>query len=481
MAPTLNRRTFLTASAGALGAAWLATSQRRTRAEVPARKPNLVFVFADQWRAQAAGYAGDPNARTPNLDRLARESVNFDNAVSCCPVCSPYRASLMTGRYPLTHGVFLNDVCLSTDAVSLAQAYSAAGYDTAYIGKWHLDGHGRGAFIPRERRQGFGFWKVLECTHDYNRSAYYGDEPAKLFWEGYDAVAQTREAQRYIRDHAKSKPFALVLSWGPPHDPYLTAPTKYRAMFKPESLTLRPNVPAETAAQTRTNAAGYYAHCAALDDCIGDLLATLKECGLQDDTVFVFTSDHGDMLGSQGQTHKQRPWDESVRVPLLVRYPAALGTQGKTLDVPINSPDLMPTVLGLCGVAIPKTVEGLDLSGLARGKGGPEVEAALIMCVQPFGQWTRAGGGKENRGVRTRRYTFVRDLGGPWLLYDNEKDPYQMTNLVNRPEHAAIQKELDGLLAKKLEATRDEFLPGPKYLEKWGYKVDPTGSVPYTP
>ena len=479
MRRALNRREFLMAAGAGLGAAWVAAVPGRAPAVAAPRKPNLVFVLADQWRAQTAGYAGAPDARTPHLNRLARASINFTNAVSCCPVCSPYRACLMTGRYPLTHGVFMNDVCLSTAAVSIAQAFHGAGYDTAYLGKWHLDGHGRSAFIPRERRQGFAFWKVLECTHDYNHSCYYGDENKKLLWDGYDASAQTRAAQRYIREHAGQKPFALILSWGPPHDPYQTAPAKYRAMFTGAALALRPNVPGNAQARTRTDAAGYYAHVAALDECVGDLLATVKESGIEGDTVFVFTSDHGDMLGSQGQTHKQRPWDEAIRVPLLIRYPAALGAGGHVVDAPINAPDLMPTVLGLCGVEIPRTVEGLDLSGLARGQGGPPVEAALIMCVQPFGQWTRAQGGREYRGVRTRRYTFVRDLQGPWLLYDNEQDPYQMKNLVNQPGSAALQADLAAILARKLQETRDEFLPGPTYLKKWGYQVDASGTVPY--
>ncbi len=144
------------------------------------RKPNVVFIFADQWRAQAAGYAGNRDVRTPNLDKLAGQGVNFSNAVSCCPVCSPLRASLMTGRYPLSHGVFLNDVRLSNEAVSVAQAFGAAGYKTGYIGKWHLDGNSRTAFIPRERRQGFEFWKAFGCTHNYNNSFYYGDENVRL-------------------------------------------------------------------------------------------------------------------------------------------------------------------------------------------------------------------------------------------------------------------------------------------------------------
>src|SRR5205085_5520374 len=118
-----------------------------------------------------------------------------------------------------TTGVFLNDVPLAPNAVTNAKVLRDAGYDTAYIGKWHLNGDGRSRFIPRERRQGFDYWKVLECTHEYNHSAYYSDGPEKFLWTGYDAIAQTKDAEQYIRDHAKiRKPFFLVLAWGPPHD-----------------------------------------------------------------------------------------------------------------------------------------------------------------------------------------------------------------------------------------------------------------------
>jgi arylsulfatase A-like enzyme len=452
----------------------------RSQAGTPPRKPNLVYVFADQWRAEATGYAGNKDVRTPNLDRLADESVNFENAVSCCPVCSPYRASLLTGQYPLTHGVFLNDVPLRNEAVSIAQAYQRAGYRPAYIGKWHLDGNRRSAFIPRERRQGFEFWKVLGCTHAYNNSFYYGDENVLQKWDGYDAIAQTREAQQYLREHTDGPPFLLVLSWGPPHDPYWTAPQKYRDLFKLESLSLRPNVPEADREQARRALAGYYAHIAALDDCIGDLLRTVREAGIEKDTIFVFTSDHGDMLFSHGGQNKQQPWDESIRVPFLVRYPAMLGTKGRTIDLPIDTPDIMPTSLGLSGVTIPTSVEGADFSRMLTGKSPIPDYAALIACPSPFGQWTRARGGREYRGVRTRRYTYVRDLKGPWLLYDNEQDPYELDNLCNKPEHASLQASLDAILSKKLKDTKDEFLPGWDYIKKWGYEVDESGTVRYT-
>jgi arylsulfatase A-like enzyme len=475
---TMKRRDLLK-SAG-LGAAALVLGLPATRAATSRKKPNVIYVFADQWRAQAAGYAGNKDVRTPHLDRLAGESLNFENAVSCCPVCSPYRASLLTGQYPLTHGVFLNDVRLRSAAVSLAEVYQRAGYQTAYIGKWHLDGNQRSAFIPRERRQGFDFWKVLGCTHAYNNSFYYGDENIRLQWDGYDAIAQTQEAQRYIRDHAKGAPFLLVLSWGPPHDPYATAPQKYRALFEPESLALRPNVPEADRQKARQALAGYYAHIAALDDCIGGLVQTVREAGIENDTIFVFTSDHGDMLFSHGGQNKQQPWDESIRVPFLLRYLALLGTKGSTLDLPINTPDIMPTLLGLSGIAVPDTVEGADFSSILTGKAPAPDYAAVITCPSPFGQWTRARGGREYRGIRTRRHTYVRDLQGPWLLYDNGHDPYQLDNLCNQPRHAALQASLDALLSKRLKETKDAFLAGGDYIKKWGYEVDPSGTIRYT-
>jgi len=125
-----------------------------------AASPNVLVIIADQWRFDAFGYAGNPDVRTPNLDRMARESVRFVNGISTCPVCSPMRASFLTGQRPLTHGVFLNDVPLDPNATTIGKILSKAGYDTAYIGKWHLNGDGRSEFIPRERRQNFDYWKV---------------------------------------------------------------------------------------------------------------------------------------------------------------------------------------------------------------------------------------------------------------------------------------------------------------------------------
>ncbi len=445
--------------------------------------PSVLFILADQWRAQAFGFAGDPNVKTPNLDRFERQCVNFTQAVAGTPVCSPTRASLLTGRRPQTHGVFLNDVPLSSDAVTLPKVLKAAGYDTGCIGKWHIDGHGsRSAFIPPERRQGFDYWKVLECTHDYNNSFYFAAGPDKMKWDGYDAIAQTRDAQAYLRSRTtSSRPFLLWLAWGPPHNPYESAPAKYRALYDPDKILLHPNVPASAQAKARDELAGYYAHCTALDDCLGDLLRTLDETGLATNTIVVFTSDHGDMLWSQDQQRKQRPWEESARVPMLLRPTVSLGIKPHRIAATLNTEDVMPTLLGLCGRPVPPSVEGLDFTGAMHGGVDPSGGATVLRCISPFGEFTRRRGGREYRAVRTAQHTYVRDLQGPWLLYDNADDPYQLVNLVGRPGQVKLQERLDALLTDKLKQQHDEFLPGPDYITRWGYKVDADETVRYQP
>jgi arylsulfatase A-like enzyme len=478
----ISRREFLQRSICAGTALSMATSSQIMGKQTPGPedKPNIVFVLTDQWRAQATGYAGDPNVKTPHLDALATNSINFENAVSVCPVCTPYRASLMTGRYPLSTGMFMNDLYLPSDELCMAEIFKGAGYNTGYIGKWHLDRHGRDTYIPKERRQGFDYWKVLERTHEYNESYYYaGDDQTKRKWDGYDAFAQTEDAQEYIRGHAKKdKPFLLFMAYGGPHFPHHTAPKELKKLYPVDEIKLRPNVPEEMKNLARKEAQGYYAHCTALDGCIGDLLKTLEEIGAAENTIFVFTSDHGEMLGSQGQVpkEKQRPWDESILVPFLLRYPVACGNQGRKVTTLINTPDILPTLLSLAGIKVPSSVEGEDLSRLVLNKKTDEDRAALVMTVYPFAGYYS---GKAFRGIRTSRYTYVRSSEGPWLLYDNQVDPYQMKNLVGMAEYARLQKKLEDKLQSKLKQTSDKFLPKEHYLQEWAYSVNDRGCIGY--
>lgn len=445
------------------------------------RKPNILYVLVDQWRAQSTGYAGDNNVITPHLDRLASKSLNLTHAVSGMPVCSPHRASFLTGQYPLTHGVFMNDVLLDTNRTTIAKVFKENDYQTAYWGKWHVDGHGRSSYIPKSRQQGFDEWKALECSHDYNQSAYYeGDSKEKKKWETYDAIAQTQDVCQYLKkQNPGDAPFFLVLSIGSPHDPYQTAPEKYKKLYEHTIFKLRGNVPADKFEKVQNDLRGYYAHMTAIDDCMGQLWQTLQEKGLEENTLIVFTSDHGDLLGSHNAWNKQQPYDESIRVPFLIHYPKGLGTKGRKSAALINSPDIMPTLLGFSGIKIPKTVEGVDFSANFLGKKKNKVSYTLLSCVQPFGQWPRNKGGKEYRGLMTEKYTYVRDLNGPWLFFDREKDPFQLDNLVGKKDVKIQQNKLEKMLANELKKRKDAFLPGLQYVKKWNYVIDSTETVPY--
>lgn len=445
------------------------------------KRPSVVFVFADQLRACDLGYNGNKDVITPNIDGLSRQSVNIKYAFSGCPVCTPYRASLLTGQYPLTNGAFLNDVQINPDAESLGKVFKCNGYQTGYVGKWHVDGMGRSSFIPKERRQGFDYWKVLECTHDYLKSTYWDNNDQYCQWKGYDAFAQTRDVCQYITQHAKDKdPFIMVLSFGAPHNPYNQIEQKYIDLFKDKKLTLRENIPDSFKEKAIRDLIGYYAHITALDLCVEQLGLAIKKAGIEDNTIFVFTSDHGEMLFSHSQIRKQKPWDESIHVPFLLKYPARFGTLAKTTNAMLNTPDIMPTLLGLCNLPIPASVEGKDLSGIISGDQKDKTEAVLLTCPHPFGEFAKNKGGAEYRGIRTRRYTYACRLNNePWIFYDNQNDPFQMNNLINHPGYSRLQADLEKLLQKLLKENNDQFLPGMEYVKKWGYKVDKTGTVNY--
>jgi arylsulfatase A-like enzyme len=199
--------------------------------------------------------------------------------------------------------------------------------------------------------------------------------------------------------------------------------------------------------------------------------------GQWDNTVFVYTSDHGEMLGSHGLWKKQKPWDESIRVPLLVRGP---GIRHRKLDAPVETPDLMPTLLGLAGIPVPGTVEGRNLAPVLHGRARPDNDhAALILCAAPFGEWAAVNGGKAYRGVRTRQHTFVRDRDGDWLLFDNHDDPFQLRNRVGDPALKRVRDTLDSHLNARLAATGDDFAAPAALIRRCGYRVDRNGTVDY--
>jgi len=414
-------------------------------------------------RGQDMGCAGNNEIHTPNLDKLASQGTYFTNAISNSPLCVPARGSLLTGRYPLSHKALSNDLPMPAEEVSIAEVLKTVGYRTGYIGKWHLDGVPRSKFTPPGgRRQGFDYWAAWECRHNYFDGRYHRDTPEPIRIEGYEPDFQTQLAIDFMKAGGE-EPFCLFVSYGPPHAPYHQVPEKYKKMYDPERLTLRPNC----RGADRQVIVDYYAQITALDWNVGRLMDWLEESGLDDDTILVFTSDHGDMLWSQGKVKKEQPWEESILVPFLIRGPG-LVPAGRVCDTLLSIADMMPTLLGLVGAPVPDCVEGTDLSKAVRGEPHEGPESVFLTIPLPGGQGLR-NGVKEWRGVRTKRYTYARFISGEtWVLYDNEKDPYQLENLAGREDAKPLRDKLEAELQYWLERTGDEFLAWDEHLKRIG-------------
>ncbi len=366
--------------------------------EAPPR-PNVLLIICDQLRARALGCMGNPDVKTPHIDRLAAEGILFRQTFANSPVCCPARAVLLTGRYAHKNGAVVNDLRLRESAVTLPKLLKAAGYDTGLIGKWHLDGGPRdpGFVPPGPRRQGFDFWAAYECRHDAFHPLWFRDDPDPIRSKEFEPEALTDVALDFLKAPRK-RPFFLMLSMGPPHDPY-GAPEAYRKMYDPKKLTMRPNWVEGAPHAGRDEIAAYYASITAIDDQVGRLTRALKDLGLEKNTVVLFTSDHGDMLGSQGARLKRKPWEESIRVPGVLRYPARVQA-GRTTDALLSHVDFAPTLLSLCGVKPPADMQGADLSRLVLGKTERGSESAFFQIFVPFdGDGTPFGW----RGVRTSR------------------------------------------------------------------------------
>jgi arylsulfatase A-like enzyme len=434
---------------------------------------NILFVFSDQHRWCDLGCSGNGKVISPNLDRFAADGLRFSRCISNSPVCVPARGSLLTGLYPLKHGAITNDLPVRTDIESVADVLKQGGYHTGYIGKWHLGGIPRDQAILPERRLGFQEWKVCNCDHNYLHSYYYDEVNARHEISGYDAEEYTSLAVDFIRRNAE-RPWGLWLSWGPPHDPYFDVPQKYLDLYDGKEIALRDNVPEQivnrldqpcwTREETREKLKGYYAHITALDEQFGRLLAALEATGQLDNTLIVYTSDHGDQLGSQGWSNKQFPYEESIRVPLIARLPGTV--RRGVCDELIGLTDLPVSLLSLLGrpLAAP---DGRDLQALFREEGTCGQEACyifdLVPCHQSMDRGTDAW-----RGVRTARYTYACHADGtPWILYDNEADPFQQNNRIDDSALAPLCHRLHAqteLFAKQ----HDALLPWKKLLGRFG-------------
>jgi len=467
---TLSRRDFLATTGATVGlAACRYTPGPQAQAQKP---PNILFLFPDQMRGQAMGCMGHPDVKTPNLDQLASEGLLFRNTFANTPVCCPARANILTGKYSHANGMIANDLRLRESETSIAEILAEAGYRTGFIGKWHLDGGKRqpGWIPPGPRRQGFEFWAANQVSHQHFDTHYYRDVEEPIPIKTFEPEVWTDLGIKFLKETTNDeRPFFLTVQMGPPHDPYL-APEKYMEMYDPEKLTLRPNFDGDTSDRPltpspygednvpgRKEIAAYYAMITAVDEQIGRILGELDNLGLAEDTIVLVSSDHGDMLGSHGKRVKRKPWEESIRIPGIVRYPRAAqgGAQGgKVTDALFTQVDFAPTLLSLCGIDVPPAMQGADLSPVILGKSEQGPDSAFFQIFGPF----HAGGAEFGwRGVRTQRYMYARRESEPWVLYDLQNDPYELNNLANDPGSVEIREELEVKLTEWMEKTGDSW------------------------
>ncbi|HEX2855811.1 MAG TPA: sulfatase-like hydrolase/transferase [Opitutaceae bacterium] len=383
-------------------------------------RPNILWIVTTQWRAQACGYAGDPNARTPHLDALAAKSVNYPQAVAPHPMGPFARAALLTGVLSPENGVRDYFDPLPGQARTIAHDLGAQGYATAYFGKWHLwkrdpaaplvgAAHAR-VVVPPAARGGFEFWEGFESGFLLNDPWLHGTGlPEPRQFPGYQSDVLADRFAAWLSQRAESRPAFAVVSMEAPHPPYF-APAAGIPIRNPGEIVLPPNVPrgGEVESIVRKDLAGYHAHIEATDRAIGRL------CEIAGNWIVVFTSVHGDMHGAHGLFRKAWPHEESVRVPFLVHVPGAAPRRD---EAPVSLVDLP---------AITRSFAGLQTAekGLKRDHAKISMPGVMPFPRQCDRVW---------RGVRTPTRKLVLNAdGSPWLFFDLEADPFEMNNLVAR-------------------------------------------------
>jgi len=444
-------------------------------------QPNILIVLSDQHRFCDLGCAGNAEVLTPHFDAFARRAVRCTQCISTAPLCVPARGSLLTGLVPHRHRAISNDLPVDPDCTSIATMLGCQGYHTGYIGKWHLGGVPRDKPIEAADRLGFCEWKAANCNHQYHQGFYYDEENQHHAIEGYEPIAQTDLLLDFIARN-QARPWCCVLSFGPPHDPYNDVPERYLDLYRNRDLTLRGNVPQTIVAGSGPTVdrgrilehyRGYYAQITALDEQFGRIVAALEQSNQLDQTIVVYTSDHGDMLGSQGFLNKQLPYEEAIRVPLLVRYGDRTFTGVQ--DGQISLLDLSVSLLGLAGVPFDSAVDGQDLHRLFTEQQADGLSQAYILDTVPCHQAFQRGGA-EWRGLRTARFTYARSTdGGVCWLFDNQQDPLQQNNLAGR---ADLRAPLEAML-QQMVARYDDFLPWDRYLRTYGYQKEWNTSQAY--
>jgi arylsulfatase A-like enzyme len=414
-------------------------------------RPNVIVFFTDQQRWDTTGVHGNPLGLTPNFDRMAMEGTHVYHAFTCQPVCGPARSCLQTGLYATATGCFHNGVPLPDGSKTIAHYFREAGYKTGYIGKWHLAGEDP---VPVEKRGGYEYWlaaNALEHTSDAYDTIVYDNDNRKIRLPGYRVDALADAAIRYI-DGNKQDPFFLFLSFLEPHhqnhrDDY-PAPDVYRGRFA--GRWTPPDLAAlgGTAAQ---HLDGYYGMVKRLDEALGRILDTLKSLGLDERTIVLFTSDHGNHFKTRNGEYKRSCHESSIRVPMAFTGPGF--RQGGRLQELVSLIDIPPTLLDAAGIGVPPQMQGRSILPLLKGENADWPQEVFVQISES----------QVGRAIRTKRWKYSvhapdrnarkdpgSDVYEEQFLYDLEADPYELTNLITMKSHKPLAASLRERLVRRM-------------------------------
>ncbi len=420
-------------------------------------KPNIVFFFTDQQRWDTTGVHGNPLDLTPNFDRMAQRGTHCYNTFTCQPVCAPARASLQTGLYATNTGVWRNGFALPKESKTLAHYFNDAGYTTGYIGKWHLGDNDLAGPVRPEERGGYDYWlaaNLLEFTSDAYETVLYNADQQPVKLPGYRVDAITDAGIDYIQAN-QERPFFLFLSYLEPHfqntrDDY-PAPDgyaeRYTGRWIPPDLDALPST-------ARRHLPGYYGMVKRLDEALGRIMDALKSLGLTENTIVVFTSDHGNHFKSRNAEYKRSCHESSIRIPLALTGPGFNG--GGRIEKLVSLLDLPPTLLDACAIPVPEAMQGRSILPLV-------CHDAIDWPEEVFLQISESQVG---RCVRTTRWKYsvctpeVNGWAAPCsdhyveeFLYDLYADPYELENLIDHEGYVEVKQVLrERLLRRIVEA-----------------------------
>ncbi|MGG1515394.1 sulfatase-like hydrolase/transferase [Paenibacillus oryzisoli] len=430
------------------------------------KRPNVIVFFTDQQRWDTSGLHGNPMGLMPNFDRMALQGAHFTHSFTCQPVCGPARSCLQTGKYATTTGCYVNGIPLPEDARTLAHHFNEAGYHTGYIGKWHL---AHEEPVPASKRGGYQEWlaaDVLEFSSDAYHTVLYNNEEEAVKLPGYRVDAMTDAAIRYIDRH-QDDPFFLFVSYLEPHhqnhrDDY-PAPEgyaeRYRGGWIPPDL-------AALGGTTHEHIAGYYGMVKRLDEALGRVLDALKSLELDENTIVLFTSDHGNHFKTRNGEYKRSGHDASLRVPTAITGPGFFG--GRQVRELVSLIDLPPTLLDAAGIPVPAEMQGRSMLPLVRGTAEAWPEEAFAQISES----------EVGRVVRTKRWKYgvtapdrnaFTDAGSDRYeesyLYDLLSDPYELRNLIGVASHREVADAMKARLLRRMaeagEPTVPEIVPAP--------------------